>query len=200
MIIETSDSSMPFGFVYDDEEWSAVVAALPVPLRDGANLDAERRDLEFFAHTYLNLVFHHRRQFKDGSVSLRWKQKRKQIAADLVEAEKAGCVAVLADLREDLRHADIGVDAWGYFGKRHKGRQSLERDQLYDAVLTAWTGLGGEKRLTRGLYGRAQPSGPVIDFMLAALKPIMKDGTPGAEALSKFVKKMRKAKKTASAA
>jgi hypothetical protein len=208
MITETNDSSMPFGFVYDDEEWSAVIAALPVPLADGANLDDERRELESFAHTYLNLVFHHRRQFKDGSVTSRWKQNRKQIAADLAKAEKAGCVAsVLADLRDELRHADVGVDAWNYIGKRHKGRQNLERDQLYNAALTAWTRLGGKMGLTRGLYGRAEPSGPVIDFMTAVLTPITKNNTPGAEALAKFVKKMRKAKrlkggklKTASAA
>jgi hypothetical protein len=186
--------TMPIDFAYSEEQWSAVLAALPIPLAINADLDAMRRELEFVAVTCLNLAYHHRHRFEDGSMAARWKQKQKQIAADLASGEKAGCdESVLSDFREDLRHADVAIDGWTSIGRRHQGRQSPERDWLYDAALTAWRRLGGRLELTRLLFGRAEPSGPLIDFMVAVLTPIMKDDAPGPEALAKIVKRRRNA-------
>ena len=58
-----------------------------------------------------------------------------------------------------------------------------------------WKRLGGKVSVRRLLFRRAKASGPVIDFMIAVLTPVMKDDTPGAEALAKFAKSTRKAKK-----
>ena len=93
MIVTTNDSSMPFAFEYDETEWRAIVDGLPVSLATGADLDAERKGLEFVATAYLNLLHHHRIRSEKSFPTKEWKQRRKQIADDLAKAEKAGTIA-----------------------------------------------------------------------------------------------------------
>jgi hypothetical protein len=195
MITETGDDSMPFLFVYDEAEWAAVVAAIPSALADGADLDAERKGLEYVATSYLNLMHHHRRRSKDGFPTKAWQQKRARAAADLANAEKAGIIAsVLSDLREDLRRADAAVEGWGILGREHQGRKDPARDWLYDAALAMWKRLGGELGVSRLSFtedAKREASGPLIRFLVATLTPIMTDRTPGVEALAKVVIKSR---------
>jgi hypothetical protein len=195
-VITARDSSEPFVFVYDELEWAAVVATLPNSLATAADLDAERLGLEFVATSYLNLTYHHRIRSANGFPTKVWQRKRKQIANDLAEAEKDGSVEELPALREALRHADAAVEGWEILGRKHQGRQDPACDWLYAATHRTWKRLGGKISVKRLLFGRAEASGPMIDFMIAALTPIMKDDTPGAEALAKFVKNTRKAEKT----
>jgi len=190
MITKTCDSSVPFAFEYDEVEWAAVLAELPVYLAEGTDLDAERKGLEFVATAYLNLTHHHRQRSAKGFPVKAWRQKRKHIAADLARGEQTNVIAsVLSELREDLRHADAAVEGWEILGREHQGRKDPARDWLYDAALAMWQRIGGGMGITRGEYGRAAPSGPVIDFMIAVLTPLLMDNTPGAEALRKIIRK-----------
>jgi hypothetical protein len=200
MITETDDISMPFAFVYNDEEWSAVVATFPDPLADGAEINAEREGLEFVATSYLNLSHHHRLRSAKGFPTKGWQQKRKQIADTLASAENAGTVAsVLSDLREDLRHADAAVEGFGMLGRGHQGKRDAAREWPYLAALAMWKRLGGRpagvSRRSNATAATREAGGPAIRFLIAALTPIMADNMPGPEALAKFVKKTRKAEK-----
>ena len=183
MITETGDNSMPFVFVYDEAEWAAVVATFPSPLADGADLDAERKGLEYVATSYLNLMHHHRRRSKNGFPTKAWQQKRARAAADLANAEKAGTIAsVLSDLREDLRRADAAVEGWGMLGRGHQGRKDAAREWPYLAALAMWKRLGGDLRCIATEYHRARrekQAAPLIRFLIAALTPIIADHTPG---------------------
>jgi hypothetical protein len=191
MIVDTYDSSMPFKFVYSELEWAVIVAASP--LADAAGLDAERRQLESVATAYLNLSHHHRLRSAGGFPTRRWKARRRQIAKDLAEAEQTNVIAsVLAELREDLRRADVAVEGFEMLGKEHQGRRDPAQAWLCDAAIAMWQRLGGGMSITRAEYGRAAPSGPVFDFMTAVLTPVLMDNTPGAEALRKFIRRKRK--------
>ena len=191
MIIETNDNSMPFAFAYSEPEWSAVVATLPDLLVDAADLDAERAWLEYVATAYLNLTHHHRIRSANGFPTKAWKARRKRIARDLAEAEKDGNVDELPALREAFRRANVAVAGFALIGEAHQRRGDPARDWLYDVALAMWTRLGGTMEITRAEYGRAKPSGPVIAFTIAVLTPVMKDDTPGAEAIAKRIKKRR---------
>jgi hypothetical protein len=195
MITDTNDSSMPFAFAFDAAEWAAVVAAFPTPLAENAGIDKAREGLEFVATTYLNLSHHHRIRSENGFPTKAWQKKRKQIAKDLIKAEKAG-VADLSDLRAELDHADAAIEGFGILGSEHQGRKDPARDWLYIAALTLWKRLGGRlgvSRLSNATATTREASGPAIRFLIAALTPIMTDDAPGAEALAKLVKKTRKA-------
>jgi hypothetical protein len=210
MIIRTNDSAQPFQFVYSELEWAAVVAVLPNRLHsdmkpdkasdeDADLVDAERQGLEYVASASLNLSHHHRARAASGFPTKARKQTRDRIAADLAKAEKAGMAHDLPALREALRRADVAVEGFAMLGKVHQRRGDPSRDWLYDAALAMWQRLGGTLAITRGLYGRGKPSGPVIDFMIAALTPVMGDATPGAEALKKRIRRVIKARRAAAA-
>jgi hypothetical protein len=192
MIIRTDDASMPFAFKYDAQEWAAMVAAFPIPLADTADPEAECQGLEYVATAYLNLSHHHRIRAANGFPTKRWQNRRRQIARDLAEAEHAGKVDELPALREALRYADAAVAAYGTLGKVRQRRGDPARDWLYDAALAIWQRLGGALKYTRGSYGRAAPSGPLIEFMFAALIPVMGDAAPGAEALRKRIRTLKR--------
>jgi hypothetical protein len=184
----------PLKFAYSEPEWAAVVAAFPIPVAANDEIDKERKGLESVATACLNLMHHHRRRNAKESPTEYWKRTRKQIAADLADAEKTGTIAsVLFELREELRHADAAVEGFGMLGKVHQRRGDPARDWLYVAALAMWRRLGGKMGITRTEYGRAKPSGPVIDFMIAVLTPVLMDNTPGAEALRKFIRKRKTA-------
>lgn len=191
MIIETNDSSMPFAFAFDAAEWAAIVATLPNPLADTADLDAERKQLEFVATAYLNLTHHHRARSANGFPTKAWKARRKQIANNLAKAEKCGDADQVCALREDLRRADVAVEGFAMLGQAHQRRGDPARDWFYDAALAAWRRLNGKMGITRAEYGRAKPSGPMIAFMLSVLAPVMGDKIPGAEAIAKRIKQRR---------
>jgi hypothetical protein len=194
MIIRTDDASMPFAFAFSEQEWSAIVATLPTPLADAADLDAERQRLEFVATAYLNLAHHHRVRAANGFPTKRWKARRKQIANDLADAEKAGNVDELPALREAFRRADVAVEGFGMLGKVRQRRGDPGRDWLYDTALAMWQRLGGKLGVTRAEYGRGTPSGPAITFMLIALALVMGSATPGAEAIRKRIRLTKKRK------
>jgi hypothetical protein len=182
----------PLKFAYSDEQWATALSLCPKPPVVDADLDVERKGLECIATACLNLMHHHRRRNAKESPTKYWKRTRKQIAGDLANAEKIGTIAaVLAEFSEELRHADAAVEGFGMLGNVHQRRGDPARDWLYDAALAMWRRMGGKTGITRAEYGRAKPSGPVIDFMIAVLTPILTDNTPGAEALRIIIRKRK---------
>ena len=196
MIIETGSTDLPFGFAFSEGEWSAIVAVCPPA--DAADLDAERKELESVASAYLNLTHHHRIRSADGFPTRRWQARRKRSAADLAEAEKNGGAEVNA-LREQLKRADAIVEGLGFLGEAHQRRGDPARDWFFAAALAMWKRLGGKMGITRAAYGRAKPSGPLISFMLAVLLPVMGDAAPGAEAIRKRIKSLKRKQQHAKA-
>lgn len=191
MITETGNDSIPFAFTFDAAEWAAVAAQLPKRLAEGVDVDAERKKYETVATTFLNLSHHHRRRNLKGSPTLKWKRVRKQITADLADAERAG-IPELSGLREELRVADAAVEGFDMIGRAHQGKRNPARDWLYDAALLMWIHLGGRPTVSRAQYGSAPASGPAIDFLIAILTPVLQAKTPKAEALATFLKKTKK--------
>lgn len=189
MIIGTGNIDISFAFAFSEQEWARLLAMFPAVT--AADLDAERKALESVATAYLNLSHHHRLRSANGFPTKGWKARRKRIANDLAMAEKNGKSDQVCVLREELRQADVAVEAFGVLGKAHQRRGDPARDWLYDAALAMWQRLDGRMGITRGLYGRGKPSGPLIDFMASVLAPVMGDDAPGAEAIKKRIKQRR---------
>jgi hypothetical protein len=174
VIIETYNSAEPFAFTFSEPEWLAVIALCPPAAV--ADLDAERKMLEFVATAYLNLTHHHRVRSKAGFPTKAWQKKHKQLAADLLAGD---------DLHAELAHADAAVEGWSMIGHMHRGKKDPARDWLCDAALTMWIRLGGSTGISRRKQGSAPPTGAVLDFMTTVISLVMRDDAPGIEAIAK---------------
>jgi hypothetical protein len=172
-------------FTYGAEQWAAILATLPQPLAADADLDGERRELEYAASGTLVDIKSHHKIFANGTPVTMWTREHKRV---LAQAKADGCVP---DAKY-LNYVEVGLEMARGLGPRYQGRKRGSRGWLYDMALTTWIRLGGKMSMSRGQYGRAKPSGPVIDFLIAVLRPVLTDDTPGAEALAKIIKKKRR--------
>jgi hypothetical protein len=183
-------------FTYSAEQRAALMATLPKPLAADVDLDGEFDEFDLVGSAFWSHKQWRHRMFANGSPCKKLKKQRVLLANAFAKAESIVGLEEYTQLCENiLAQIDLAVRHQAMFGRKYQAKKDPVRTLLYDAVLAKWERLGGQMNISTRMHGRAKPSGLVIDFMIAALRPIMGDDTPGEEMLKKIVRKRRKARR-----
>jgi hypothetical protein len=174
-----------------DDQWKAILGAVPEALLAHADLDAAREEFNQAGSDYLALIFYHRARFAKSSPVKAWRKRREHIIAAMLNDKQATNLSYRYHLKEALYFANAAIAAFEMQGSAHKSRKSPERDWLHSRLLSIWKARFNGK-LTTGrpsaAYAVRVANSPAVRFLLAVLAPILRDDMIGAEAADKIVK------------
>jgi hypothetical protein len=89
-----------------------------------------------------------------------------------------------------LLAAADSYEAWHDTARCFSGRRNPHRELLYDGVLMIWLVNGGELRFSTTLDG--VPTGPLVRFFLACVRPVMGGEAPAVHSVSDIIKRARR--------
>jgi hypothetical protein len=153
---------------YSEDEWAAILAACDWP--PSANLEQVRHDLEEAGQFFW--LTHNRRLRMSPKRALRRLNRARGPLPPRLDAWRAYYEALSSDL--------------------FRGKRDFHRETLYWRVLQIWSDLTGKPlAFSRPSSRRGAPRGPLVRFLMAALRPILTNDMPRAETLAKIVQRER---------
>jgi hypothetical protein len=163
--------------IYDDEAWQAVAGNLP-PRMDA---DQARRELE-------QIGVDHR--------TMESARKRRPTKRDIQSTHRA-IQHVLANVKlSDAARAELTAQdqareiGYAMLRKAYSRKANPNQALLYDRILRMWRQGGGSTQYSTEANGRT-PSGPLIRFLAAVLRPVLGDGTPKPSGLADIIDRER---------
>jgi hypothetical protein len=163
--------------IYGDAAWQAVAENLPPRI----NANQARRELEQIALDHLTMESARKRRPTKREMQSTHRAIH-HVLANVTLSDAARAELVAQDQAREIGYAMLR--------KAYSRKNNPNRALLYDRILRMWRQGGGSTQYSTEEDGRT-PSGPLIRFLAAVLRPVLGDETPKPSGLADIIDRER---------